>query len=146
MRTSPTCRFFHIPFWKCVFSYCTTFTLRAQLNCIKLGAWSRPSWQWVMGIKAGSAYMVMATFTGTINHLSTASSLIPHRMEGKERAGQVKNKQLLPLSLVFSLSTVQLSVKSFSVNMMKCGVLGVLSMLVVVLQAPMCNIYWDLLA
>lgn len=52
--------------------------------------------------------MVMDTFTGTINHLSTASSLVPHRMEGKEGAGQHKNKQLLPLSLVLSLSAVQL--------------------------------------
>lgn len=52
--------------------------------------------------------MVMATFTGTINHLSTASSLVPHRMKGEEGAGQLKKKQLLPLSLLLSLSAIKL--------------------------------------
>lgn len=86
------------------FSYSIAFTLRAQLNCIKLGSQSSPSWQWVMTIKLESASMVMTKFTGTINHLPAARSLIPYRMESEEGAGQVKNQQLLPLSTGVQLS------------------------------------------
>lgn len=99
----PSISLFHrcILLWRfktCVstFSYFIAFTLRAQLNCIKLGSQSSPSWQWVMTIKLGSASMVMTKFTGTINHLPAARSLIPHRLEREEGAGRFKNQQLLP--------------------------------------------------
>ena len=48
--------------------------------------------------------MVMATFTRSINHLQTASSLIPHRVEREKGAGRLQNKLLLPLSHQLSLS------------------------------------------
>lgn len=115
------------------FSYFAVFASCAQLNCVKLGAQSRPSWQWVMGIRAGSAYMVMAIFTRTINHFLIASSLIPHRMEEEKGAGHLQNKLLLPLYHQCSPShththththtAVQLKLlgKSIVIKVMKCS-------------------------
>lgn len=104
------------------------FTLSVLLNCIKLGVHGGPSWQWIMGIEVGRAYMVMAIFTRSINHLQTARSLIPHRMEGEKGAGYLQSKQFLPLSpsisLSFSLSPtavqLQLLGKSILTKLIKC--------------------------
>lgn len=105
LYVDPTLSLFHMrtllwQFKTCVhtFSYSIASTLRALLNCIKLGSQSSPSWQWVMAIKLGSASMVMTKFTGTINHLQAARSLILHRIEREEGAGQFKNQQLQLLS------------------------------------------------